>query len=164
MNTVSTGKVLLSLSGLWAAAGSYIFDWNETHIYNPEWPPHAKFHNAQTMSTGAALASAGLYATWLHRGPWTRGRLLVSTTFASLYWLTQLSAIVYPGTALLDHPRPVPGSGHPETAGQPSPVPAAAPAMPPKVRGPQTIIACVGLAINALGYGLERRRLTHRSD
>ena len=141
---MSTGKVLLSLSGLWAATGSYVFDWNETHIYNADWPPHAKFHNAQTMSTGAALGAAGLYTTWLHRGPWTPGRLQVSTAFASLYWLTQLSAICYPGTALLDHPR------------QPG-------AAPPTIRGPQTIIASVGLVVNAVAYGLERRRLARRS-
>ena len=143
MTTISTGKVLLSLSGTWAAAGSYLFDWNETHIYNPEWPPHAKFHNAQTMSTGAALAAAGLYTTWLRRGQWTRGRLQASTAFASLYWLTQLSAIAYPGTALFDRPR--------ESAGP-------SPAAPPRVRGPQTVIAGIGLAVNAVAYGLERRR------
>jgi hypothetical protein len=44
------GKVLISLVAAETAAGPYMFDWNETHIYNPTWPPHAKFHNAQTMS------------------------------------------------------------------------------------------------------------------
>ena len=38
MPTISTGKVLLSLTGLWSGAGSYLFDWNDTHIYNPTRP------------------------------------------------------------------------------------------------------------------------------
>jgi hypothetical protein len=43
------GKVLITVVALWSTGGSYIFDWNATHIYNPRWPPHAKCHNAQTM-------------------------------------------------------------------------------------------------------------------
>lgn len=49
------GKALISLSATWVGVGPYLFDWNETHTYNPEWTPHAKFYNAQTMSLGAGL-------------------------------------------------------------------------------------------------------------
>lgn len=160
MSTVSPGKVLLSLSTLWAAIGPYVFDWNETHIYNPEWPPHAKFHNAQTMSTGVALGVAGLFTTWARRGPWTEERLQVSTAAASLYWITQLSAVLYPGTALFDYaPDRATDAGpseHPERASN------IAPAAPPRIRGPQPVVASVALAVNALAYALERRRLTYR--
>lgn len=142
---ISTGKVLLTLSSLWSACGSYRFDWNETHIHNPEWPPHAKFHNAQTMSTGAALGAAATYLLWGHRGPWTKARLQVTTAAASVYWVTQLSATLYPGTALSDRARP--GTGK---------------EAPPRWRGPQTIVAGTALAINALSYALEHHRLSSR--
>ncbi len=33
-------------------------------IYNPTWPPHAKFHNGQTMSMGAGLAAMTLWQLW----------------------------------------------------------------------------------------------------
>jgi hypothetical protein len=143
MPKISLGKLLLSATSIWSGYGSYHFDCNETHIYNPEWPPHAKFHNAQTMSTGAAVGALGLYTLWAHRGPWTAGRLQVSTAAASLYWITQLSAVGYPGTALFDRARSADGAG-----------------APPRVRGPQTVIAGVALALNALAYGLERHRLS----
>lgn len=134
---ISTGKILLSLTSAWSGVGSYLFDWNETHIYNPTWPRHAKFHNAQTMSMGAALAAAGLYAVWGAGGPMSRGRLQAATAAASMYWLTQLSATVYPGTALSDT-EPV-----------------------RRIRGPQPVVAAAVLALNAIAYGLESRRLTH---
>ncbi|HEX7304512.1 DUF6640 family protein [Lentzea sp.] len=137
---VSTGKILLTLSSLWAACGSYRFDWNETHIHNPDWPPHAKFHNAQTMSTGAVLGAAATYLLWGRHGAWTTQRLQVTTAAASIYWVTQLSATLYPGTALVDRPRP----------GE---------AAPPRWRGPQTVVASAALLVNAVSYALERRRL-----
>ena len=143
MPRISLGKLLLSATSIWSGYGTYHFDWNETHIYNPAWPPHAKFHNAQTMSTGAALGALGLYTLWAHRGPWTAGRLQVSTAAASLYWITQLSAVAYPGTALFDRPH----SGEGE---------------PPRLRGPQTVIAGIALTLNTLAYTLERRRLSER--
>ena len=49
---ISLGKILISASAVFAGVGPYLADWNETHIYKPTWPPHAKFHNAQTMSLG----------------------------------------------------------------------------------------------------------------
>ncbi|MEV6593142.1 DUF6640 family protein [Streptomyces acidicola] len=140
MTRISTGKILLTLTSLVTAYGSYFFDWNETHIYNPDWPPHAKFHNAQTMSMGTAVGMAGLYVLWGRRGPWTRERLQVSTAAASVYWITQLSATLFPGTALFDRP-------------------GAASAL-----GPQTVVASVSLALNVLAYGLESRRLARESD
>jgi len=141
--SISAGKILLSATSLWSGIGSYLFDWNDTHIYNPAWPPHAKFHNAQTMSTGAALAAAGLYTLWGQRHPTTRAQLQVATAAASLYWITQLSATLYPGTALTDHPRPAPATS----------------TRPHRFRGPQTAIAGAALALNALAYALERRRV-----
>jgi hypothetical protein len=46
----SIGQILVALVGVATSTGGYIADWNETHIYNPRWPPHAKFHNGQTLS------------------------------------------------------------------------------------------------------------------
>ena len=165
MTRISTGKVLLTLTSLVSAYGSYFFDWNHTHIYNPNWPPHAKFHNAQTMSMGTAVGMAGLYTLWARRGPWTWERLQVSTAAASFYWITQLSSTLYPGTALVDGPWPAPADTPDRADGAPGPASGreralvTAPARPPRFRGPQTVIASVSLALNALAYGLESRRL-----
>lgn len=96
-------RSLLTIVGLFTCAGAYIADWNETHIHNPRWPPHAKFHNGQTMSMGLALGAATLYYLWrpLKAGA-AKDNLNTVVIFASLYWVTQLSAILYPGTRFTD--------------------------------------------------------------
>ncbi|WP_158880414.1 DUF6640 family protein [Amycolatopsis anabasis] len=121
----------MSLTSLNSAVGSFLVDWNETHVHNPNWPPHAKFHNAQSMSMGVALGACGLRSLW-GRG-YSETRLRAATGFASIYWIAQLAAIRFPGTALLDPPT--------------------------DKKGPQLKIASAILGLNALGYALERRRL-----
>ena len=132
MPKISTGRAMLTLTSLATMSLAYVADWNETHIYNPDWTPHAKFHNAQTMSLGALLGLVGLYALWMRRGAWSHYRLQLAACVASLYWITQLSAIFYPGTALVD---------------------------PPRTFAPQPALAAAILAFNALAYIVERRRI-----
>lgn len=75
---------------------AYVFDWNKTHVYNPKWPPHAKFHNAQTLLLGSLLGVVSLFFLW--------GRHDLSSAIAtcSLYWIAQLGSLGFPGTALVD--------------------------------------------------------------
>jgi hypothetical protein len=96
------GKALISATAVGQMIGPYVFDFNETHIYNASWPPHAKFHNAQTMSSGVALSAATLLNLW--RPSSGRVGLDAAALSASVYWVSQLSAFLYPGTASVDPP------------------------------------------------------------
>ena len=95
-----SGKILITIVAIWATVGSYIFDWNHTHIYNPLWPPHAKFHNAQTMLLGTLLGLLSLWMLWRRNTDKTFLRL--SVIVAGFYWVTQAGAMLFPGTALVD--------------------------------------------------------------
>ena len=129
------GKVLISLSAVGTTVGPYAADWNKTHIHNPAWPPHAKFHNAQTMSMGAALGLASLYHLWKPgRSP---ASLTSAAIIASLYGLTQLSAGLYPGTASVDPPG--------------------------EDNWPQLKYTLPNLGLVLLGYLAERRRITRNA-
>ncbi|VVJ22838.1 Uncharacterised protein [Amycolatopsis camponoti] len=130
MSRKSLGRTLISLVSLVTAVGPYRADWNETHVKNPAWPPHAKFHNGQTMSLGLALGTTSLWQLW--RRP-TRESLDAGAVLASLYWLTQISALAYPGSKAVDPPG--------------------------TAKFPQAVVAFPALGITALGYLLERRRL-----
>ena len=85
-------------------------DFNETHVYNPKWPPHAKFHNGQTMSMGASLGLLTLYYTWSSTTA-PQETLTTAALLGSLYWFTGLSAILYPGSDGMD---PEYGKGFPQ--------------------------------------------------
>lgn len=134
MKSLSAGKFLITLVALWATVGSYVFDWNRTHIHNPAWPPHAKFHNAQTMLLGTIIGLTSLWVLW---SPKADGlyRLRIASALASYYWITQAGSLLFPGTALVD-----PQFAHP---GQ-------APA--------QLIVDIVMLVLLTIGYLLESRR------
>jgi hypothetical protein len=137
------GRVLISFSALAAAIGAYVADWNETHIFNPRWPPHARFHNAQTMLLGTALGLLTLYYLWSKRWRGPSG-LGIGTALAAVYWLTQAGSLLFPGTALTD---PEFASRVPHLGGVPI---------------NQLVIEAFFLAFVVVGYVLERRAPTSR--
>lgn len=71
------------------------------HIKNPRWPPHAKFHNAQSILMGFALGGLSL-AVLFQRSYVSENRLLLSALLASIYWLCIFAAPIFPGTAFSD--------------------------------------------------------------
>lgn len=75
----TTGKIIISFLGLFTAVSPYVADWNVTHIYNPLWTPHAKFHNAQTMALGAFLGTLTLYCLWFRKFISAKQRLIEPT-------------------------------------------------------------------------------------
>jgi hypothetical protein len=81
--------------------GSFLADWNTTHIYNPNWPPHARFHNGQTMSVGVLLGLAALYFAWRRKGD-PRTNLVAAGLFDAFYWISQAMAFLFPGVAWTD--------------------------------------------------------------
>ena len=95
-------KIILSFMGVFTAVSPYLADRNSTHIFNPTWPPHAKFHNAQTMVLGAFLGLLTLYVIWIRKAVVVKQRLNEAGILVCLYWVAQLPAILFPGTKLVD--------------------------------------------------------------
>jgi hypothetical protein len=95
------GLGLLTLVALFTAISPYLADWNVTHIYNPRWPPHAKFHNGQTMAMAVLLGLSTLVFAWRKAGD-RRTNVLAALGFAGLYWVSQLAANLYPGVGWTD--------------------------------------------------------------
>jgi uncharacterized membrane protein len=91
--------------------------------------------NGQTMSMGLCLGLLTAYYTW--RGKPTleveRSDIFTAGILGGLYWITGLSAILYPNTLFID---PEFGEGH-----------------------PQAYFFLVFAAMSWLGYWLETRRL-----
>lgn len=94
---VATGpRVLASAVALLTMVLPFVADWNETHLHNPAWTGHAKFHSAHTMAMGAALGLLGLALVW------RRGGFVVGLLVLAIYWVTQAAAVAFPGTTLID--------------------------------------------------------------
>jgi hypothetical protein len=87
---------LITLVAVLTSSLAYVFDWNETPVYNPRWPPHAKFHNAQTLLLGPLLAAVSLWLLWFKHD------VDSAVVTSSLYWIAQLGSLLLPGTALID--------------------------------------------------------------
>lgn len=100
------GKVLTSVAAVLPVVGAFAADWNDTHVFNPRWPPHAKFHNAQTITLAVMAAGLSLWETW-RPGPTDQSRLTWSAITGGLFWLTQTPAAFFPGSALVDQENPL---------------------------------------------------------
>ena len=104
------GRGILTVSALCTSIGPFAADWSSTHVFNPRWPPHAKFHNGQTMSSGLALGLLTAYYTWrpTHNPV---DSLRTAAMLGSLYFVTALTGILYPGAKGMD---PEFGEGFPQ--------------------------------------------------
>ncbi|WP_063061457.1 DUF6640 family protein [Nocardia sienata] len=71
------------------------------HAFNPNWPPHAKFHDAQYMVMTVLLGIIGLTLT-LRPGRDTRGRTLCAAAVVATPWLGMAGALLFPDTATYD--------------------------------------------------------------
>ena len=71
------------------------------HLFNPRWPPHAKFHNGQTMAMGFISGSLSLAVLFGSR-PLTFPLFLIATAIAANYFVAMAIAPAFPGTAWSD--------------------------------------------------------------
>ncbi|GAA3573842.1 hypothetical protein GCM10022419_063590 [Nonomuraea rosea] len=102
----SLPRVLIALMAVETALGALLFDLvlHDTaheHMYNPAWPPHAKFHDAQYIVMSLAL---GLFALVLlaRRHGDAHARLLWSAGILAVPWAGMFPALLFPGTATYD--------------------------------------------------------------
>ncbi|WP_134090944.1 DUF6640 family protein [Olivibacter sp. XZL3] len=146
MNTINKqskggwGKKLLLGISVATIVGGYLADLNRTHILNPRWTPHSKFHNALSVITETFLGSAGLYFLLRKRGN-KKDNLKFGTLAPGFFWASMLGAIAFPGAKPLEaeFPEKVPEVG--------------------KVRLNETFASIVMLSLLGLGYFKERKRL-----
>jgi hypothetical protein len=94
-------RLLFTLVSLGLIAGAHLADLSRSHIYNPQWPPHAKFHTGQTLAMSVFLAVLTIYFAWRKTSD-QRQAVFAAAGFAVGYWVTQAAAILYPNTAFFD--------------------------------------------------------------
>ena len=65
------------------------------------WPPHAKFHNGQTMLMGIMGGTLSLVILFGSR-PLTFPLFLIAVAVAGMYWIAMAFSTIFPGTAWYD--------------------------------------------------------------
>ena len=138
MNRSDAGRFVLSGVAALTAAGGWLADVNRTHLFNPRWLPHAKFHDAWTVLLGTGLGSLGLYLL-RRRGTDPELDLALGAGLPALFWTAQAGSYLFPGTKGMESEFP---DRLPEVAG---------------VRVNEAVGSALMLTLTAAGYLLARR-------
>jgi uncharacterized protein DUF6640 len=95
------GQRLLTGIAVATSVGGFLADFNRTHLFNPAWPAHARFHDAMTIILGSLLAGTSLY--FLHRQHRdAQEDLALAALLPALFWVAQGAAFVFPGAGGLE--------------------------------------------------------------
>jgi len=61
MQMALSSRLIFTAIGVSLPLAAHAADMNRTHIYNPRWPRHAKFHNGQTLSMSLLLGGLATF-------------------------------------------------------------------------------------------------------
>ena len=140
MNRTKAGKAILTFVIAVFPVINVLADWNKTHLFNPAWHPHARFHAAMMSLIVWGVAAVALWLLWRRSIEPDLG-----TKVAALLGLTLWTPFLYAD-------RLVPGSSQLVT------YPATAPV--PQFAGltlyPQVVLALMAVVLIAGAYALTR--------
>ncbi|MCO5971272.1 DUF6640 family protein [Actinoallomurus soli] len=143
------GRSLVTAAVLGSGISNALADLNRTHVFNPCWPPHARFHAASAVTTNAGWSLTSLWLLWRRGTPGERRLALkVAALHPILAYGPFFIAEALPGSEAEDRPGQIP-----RVAGVPV----------------NLFVAGVASGLSALGYLLARREaeerpVTHAAD
>ena len=102
----------LNLCAAWTCVNGVVADWNHSHLFNPQWTAHAKYHDAVSIVAHMLLGLAALIYLW-RRGARSKDDLDYALVLMSIAWAALLLGFAFPGTAqtAAEHPEVVPHIG-----------------------------------------------------
>jgi len=102
----NSGRLLLTVADLATILAPVSADWNGSHVFNEEWPSHARFHGAVGLGTPVGLASFALWHLWRNSDLSPLARAIAAAVPIS-YWGSFFPALLVRGTGVDDPPHPV---------------------------------------------------------
>lgn len=97
------GKLLISVAAVMTLVGPLRADWNETHIFSPQWSPHARFHGVVSLGTANILSLVALWLLWRRPRSADREATVAAAALVPIaYWGTFFPAALVRGTAIED--------------------------------------------------------------
>ncbi len=95
------GKLLISLAAILTAVVPFLADWNDSHLFSPQWSPHARFHGVVSVGMTTMLSSVALWLLW-RRSPDQDAAVTAAAAIPLAYWGPFFLAPFVPGTAVED--------------------------------------------------------------
>jgi len=93
-------RILLSVVLVSTAVVSVAVDWNTTHLFNPEWHPHARFHDAVMLWLLSGCCIMALWLLWRRTSEPTVA-VTVATLIPIIFWSPFFFVTsLMPGTSL----------------------------------------------------------------
>ena len=102
-------RVFLTVLWISLAVGPIANDFNATHLFNPDWSPHARLHMMTVFTSAVAIALYGLYATWgptLSRLQSLRQSTLLGLLYVFSLCVAAISMPMYGGSMYWDDVEP----------------------------------------------------------
>jgi len=95
------GKLLISLAAILTIVFPWWQDWNDSHIFSPQWPPHARFHGVVSLVMTTILSVVALWVLWRpSKEPETAATVAAAIPVA--YWGPFFLAPFIPGAGVED--------------------------------------------------------------
>lgn len=97
------GKSLLTMANVITVLAPLGADWNDSHVFNQNWPGHARFHGVTALAMTSTLASASIWSLW-SSGPDQPAARFFAAAVPVAYWAPFFPAALIPGTTVEDPP------------------------------------------------------------
>lgn len=99
---IAYARLLVTVPAVWLAVVPAVADLNESHVFHPSWPGHARFHTVWLISTTSLSSLVAMWLLW--RGPWADARasiLVAASILAAVlagFFVATVGRPLYDGT------------------------------------------------------------------
>ena len=135
MSKPKSAKILLSVLVVATTLVSIVADWNSSHVFNPDWSPHAKFHDIMLLTLLVGLMAILLWLLW-RKSAEPEVAVKVTTAVLLTFWGSFYLNYLIPGTS----PRAFPDLPPPSLYGIPL--------------YPNMVVAAIIIVLSLVAYGL----------
>ncbi len=103
-------RLVLSGAAIGTILGTGRADLNRTHVFNPDWPAHARFHGAAGWGTVTGTQLLALWLTWRPNQLPAERELAIKAAalLPAIAWAPFYLALATPGTGVEDQPGHLP--------------------------------------------------------
>lgn len=96
-------RLMFSVALVASAAIATGVDWNHTHLFHPDWHPHARFHGALFIFLTNAMCAMGLWLLWRKTQDERLAFHIALCVMVALWAPFFLIETLVPGSSVLSH-------------------------------------------------------------